>query len=310
MQKHTSILHKIWTLLFRSYLATQIKTLLGHPLSAFEQNPKDYLSPYQRKNYLKQLCHKGVLVSCIATLTGCFIFIVYKAAIDSELFHINEIIIENIATTEREKILTIVKRASITSMLHPTGAALRAKITELEWVRKAEIEKIWPSTLTIRIQEQVPLALINLAGNNNNNDERLYYVNDHGDIFSRANGDYSMDYPVITGLLPTIKEDYSTNEHPLLKRALQFLKESKISSILSIQSISEINITSDQEIIVYLINQPVAIHLGHEKMSRCFKRLCTVLYDLEQKREMNKIRSITMDYLDRQILVSMNEPIR
>ena len=235
-------------------------------------------------------------------------FIVYKAVIDSELFHINEIIINDTQHIQKDEILALIKTEHINSMLQPTDKGLRDKIAQLPWAMDAQVEKIWPSTLKITVTEHTPLALINLGGDRHR--VELFYVNRDGYIFSEANGEHSLDYPIITGEFSDKKTGTVIHSAPAFERALQFLRLSTSSSILHTHLISEINIGSDNELTVYLINHIFPITIGKGKMSDCFKRLAGVYDDLRKNNELDKIDKITMDYFDKQILVSMNEPIR
>ncbi|MDH4317107.1 MAG: FtsQ-type POTRA domain-containing protein [Desulfobulbaceae bacterium] len=308
MRRRTFFSQLINLWLNRLPLSGLMKKLL--PADLFSPCPghKDYLLAHKRKKWLQKICFRFFYGGCITTLTACFLFIVFKAAIDSELFHINEIIINDTQHIKKDEILALIKVGHINSMLQFTDKGLRDKIVQLPWVMDAQVEKIWPSTLKITVTEYTPLSLINLGGDRQQ--MNLFYVTRDGYIFSGANGDHSLDYPIITGEFSNKKFDKIIPKDPAFERALQFLRLSTSSSILHTHLLSEINIGSKGELTVYLINHIFPITMGSGNIADCFKRLVSVYDDLRKNNELDKIEKITMDYHDKQILVSMNEPIR
>ena len=69
------------------------------------------------------------------------------------------------------------------------------------WIRQADVEIRFQNRVSITIQEQEPVLL--LAS------DYFWYINDSGVVFRRAASD-NMDFPVLTGINPTVSMNIHT----------------------------------------------------------------------------------------------------
>ena len=78
------------------------------------------------------------------------------------------------------------------------------------------------------------------------------------------------------------------------------------NSYLPGQNISEIHVTEQGELVLYLLDQVFPIYLGREDMKDKYWRLVKILKGLYKRREIHCIDHIRMDYLQDKVLVSMS----
>ena len=132
---------------------------------------------------------------------------------------------------------------------------IRDNIRRYTWVKEVNLSKQIPGRLVIDVEEQVPVALLEL--------EALYLVNKEGVIFKKlesgdSSGD-SGDLPVITGLRREKNESLVTPVKKLVM-LIQFFEDS-LRSI----DLSEVH-QEDHGDLVLLTQEPVIkILLGKEK---------------------------------------------
>ncbi|MCW5211088.1 cell division protein FtsQ/DivIB, partial [Desulfobulbus sp. N3] len=165
------------------------------------------------------------------------------------------------------------------------------------WVDQVEVERVWPDTLTIRVHEYRPLAMINIEGKQ----QGLYYLDHHGIVFAPVESLQDIDYPVITGFAPPD----GSGEVPGLDLAEGAMAEdvcdflhvaARGNPILPLQSISEIHINREKGIIVYLVEHPFPIYVGYGNIEKRYYQLVKLLERFYRKKRIEGIEEIRMDY--------------
>ncbi|MCI5217773.1 MAG: FtsQ-type POTRA domain-containing protein [Candidatus Electrothrix sp. LOE2] len=183
------------------------------------------------------------------------------------------------------------------------------RIRRHPWVAQAEVERVWPDTLTIRISEHRPLAMINIEGNK----PGLYYLDHNGIIFAQVEPLQDIDYPVITGFIPPTGNgeiaDLDLGKDAAAEDAREFLHlAAQGNPILPLQSISEIHINPEKGIIVYLVEHPFPIYVGYGNVEKRYYQLVKLLELLYRKEKIEGIKEVRMDYHEGRILVARSEP--
>ena len=87
-------------------------------------------------------------------------------------------------------------------------------VVQHPWVRRAEARRIFPSTISIVVEEHEPRLLLAL--------DELWYVDAGGLPFKRARAG-SLDFPVLTGLDPALAEDHPRVARAVIRRGLDIL---------------------------------------------------------------------------------------
>jgi len=183
------------------------------------------------------------------------------------------------------------------------------RVRQHPWVDQVEVERVWPDTLTIRVHEYRPLAMINIEGKQ----QGLYYFGHQGVIFAPVEPLQDIDYPVITGFVPPDgSEDVSglgLGEDAIAEDVHGFLHvAARGNPILPLQSISEIHVDREKGIIVYLVEHPFPIYVGYGNVEKRYYQLVKLLERFYRKGEIEGIKEIRMDYHEGRILVARSEP--
>ena len=192
-----------------------------------------------------------------------------------------------------------------TSMLDVEAKDVEEKLEQLIWVDDAKVSLKWPSTVKVRIREQVPLAIVHTPTAS----EQFKYLNRKGELFTAVNKKFDMDFPVITGLEKLHSERYEES----VEQVLLFLKKvARNNPVLPIHSVSEIYVDEKGQLIIYLVDHAFPIYVGGSSIDNAYKYLVRILGDVYSKRhrgtgtKIAKIGYIQLDYMKDQVLVAEN----
>ncbi len=254
-----------------------------------------------------------LLVLCVVCCYGGWRFLVfvnyhfqnYLAAV--RILPVEHLYIKgNSLVTDREinRAAQIVEHK--TGMLSIRVSRLKHRLEAIPWVRRVQIEKNWPGSVVINVEEENPLAL--LIGEENGQ-QKISYIDAHRHTFSIEHSRGQLDFPVLTGLC-TISDKKAREK--ALSDGLRFLRKVKGNNpYLPLQSLSEIHFTAAGEMIVYLVDTPFPVFLGKGNIVEKYNRLVGVLKPLYKSRYGKKlietVSYIQMEYLEDKILIGSSK---
>ncbi len=198
--------------------------------------------------------------------------------------------------TERQVLELAGLRQGINLITFNTSEAEK-KIATHPWVAEARIRKQWPSGVLVQVREYAPFAMINLeqtAG-----EYRLRYLDYDGHIIADVQEGASLDFPVISGAGTDDVADNRLIQGGRAEGALQLLHfAARGNALLPLQSVSEVRVTQEKDIILYLADHPFPIHFGSDRLQNKFNDLLQVLKRLYDSGEINQVASLEMAYGD------------
>lgn len=249
----------------------------------------------------KGIFHRGlrlVLFSGSALLIISGSFLAVRMLFESGYFGVERIRIMNLKRLNSEEIVAESDIRGGDNIFKLDLEMIGKKIEENPWVARAEIERIFPREVVIRVTEREERAIINL--------NYLYYVDGKGEIFKQLSAQDRLDYPVITGL----DRDYFLN-HPekaeaLLAKAIGLLDLLSINTIFTVDDISEIHIDIKEGFVLTTNQAGVPVRLGHEQFGRKLARLEKIYHEIQPK--LASLKGIDLNVADR-VIVKMNRKI-
>jgi cell division septal protein FtsQ len=140
----------------------------------------------------------------------------------------------------------------------------RQRLLGNPWIRTAELWRVLPSTVEVRITERTPLAAARLDG-------QLYLVAADGVIIGRYGPQYRrFDLPIVDGLLTM------TPAGPVADAARARLVERFIREVGTqpgwLNRISQLNVANPRNAVVLVEGEPAEIRLGDEKFLERLQR--------------------------------------
>jgi cell division protein FtsQ len=193
-----------------------------------------------------------------------------------------------------------------TSLLGLDKESIADLVEKDPWVSKAVVKRDWPSAILIEVVEHTPIAMMIT---HTTDEPRLYYIDKKGTSFLEVSSGHDVDYPVITGLDRFTDEQKRTEVFQDIYRFLQLVGRNNPN--LPAQSVSEIHINGEGEMVVYLVDYTFPIFFGRGEVTAKYNRLVSVLGELyKEKRKgllISGIEYIRMDYLNDKVLVAQSE---
>lgn len=223
-----------------------------------------------------------------------------------EYFKVTEISISG------ESVLSKTEVRTITGVIAHQTSLLGLKIVEMEnrlrsnaWISSATVRRNWPSGIEIDIVENRPLALLHIKTAKGT---ELQYIDKKGRSFLSLIPGGNVDYPIVTGLSELKDESMKS---AALKEVLIFLNKAKRNDPhLPVQSLSEVHVTKEGDLVVYLVEYPFPIFFGNGNTKRKYGRLVEVLKALYKKEKgkdlISEVKYIQMDYLQDKVLVAQS----
>ena len=129
----------------------------------------------------------GMLVA----VSGLFIFI-HDVITQCDYFRARTLAIEGNQRLSSKQVTEKARIETGMNILALNLTVARKRLLSHPWIAEAEILREIPSGLTIRIQEHVPLAIVDLG--------RKFLINEKGEIFKEWTGSDPAHFPVVTGL--------------------------------------------------------------------------------------------------------------
>ncbi|MFC1827444.1 cell division protein FtsQ/DivIB [Thermodesulfobacteriota bacterium] len=223
----------------------------------------------------------------------------YQKMCHSDFFQITTMKIDGTRMVCKEQITALSKVDIHSNLLAINTSQVKSLLESHPWIAWADITRDWPNRLMISVKEKKPVALLS-------RNSGLFYLDSKGRIIASASSSQELDFPVITGLESyAFNSTHSTQAPEILQEALVLLKlAARNNSILSEQNISEIHVTKNGELLLYLLERAFPIYMGEGRdISTRYYRLVEVLRDLYKTREFSKVSYIRLDYQQDTILV-------
>jgi cell division protein FtsQ len=112
----------------------------------------------------------------------------------------------------------VIESAGIKGGMNLLTADLKSITTNLKqhpWIRSASVYRRFPGRLVIEIQEKIPTAILTV--------DKLYYVDERGEIFTQVRPGNRVNYPLLTGISQSQLESNRPAVQKMIKEGLSLL---------------------------------------------------------------------------------------
>lgn len=251
----------------------------------------------------RRIIFRGLGGLLLTAVLICLSAVAYREMCHSDFFQITNIKIEGCKQSSKAGILALSGVDIHSNLLALDTGQVRSAVEGHQWVQSATIRRIWPNQLLISIDEKKPVALISLA-------EGLFYLGRNGRTIAPANLPGDLDFPVISGPAARLVNDLAPDSHDQpVWQAISFIQLAGSGNyILPSHNISEINLTADGRMILFLLDRSFPIYLDGKDVKTQYARLVKILKELYRDDELAAIACIKMDYLPDSALVVRKKP--
>ena len=238
--------------------------------------------PLNWRKLLHRTLRAGVAIFSVSLLLigG---FFVTQLLLVSDLFRVDQITVQgNSRLTEQQAVALSDIEIGINTF-NLDLALIGHKIEENPWVKQAQVQRIFPRQVVIRIKERQPVAIINLG--------YLYYLDAQGEIFKVLGATDSLDYPIVTGFDYDRAQGHDAEYAQRLRKIVELLTNLRGRDLFSLDQVSEIHHEAGGALSLYTLDGGVKIKLGEAEYSKKIDRLERIYAQLQPKLQL-------LDYID------------
>lgn len=199
----------------------------------------------------------------------------YDVFTQCDYFNSRRIVIEGAHRLDREEVL---KQGGIqpgVNILAVNLRLLRKRLLAHPWVAEAQVQRQLPDTLTLRIREHRPVAVVDLG--------RRFLINRDGQIFKTLESSDPAHLPVITGLgFGDFNPEGIAPTRPFNAVMTVLQLGSKSNSVLPNVKIRRIQVDRDCGLTLFALDRRKEIKLGFGDYVDKYTRLAKILEYLEK----------------------------
>lgn len=236
---------------------------------------------------------RGVLYVTAATVSLVLIVagggLMAKLLFDSRYFKVNEVRVESASRVVEEEIAALSDVRLGHNIFELDLPRIGRKIEENPWIKTAEVRRLFPRTVVIKVEERSPKAVINL--------DYLYYVDGDGEIFKVLEANDSLDFPVITGLERKDLLEKPEQAQSRLREMVGLVGELTGRRIFGLGDVSEIHLDQTGEIVLYTCAGGVPVRMGDGNYGAKLDRLERIYAELKPR--LRALKYIDLNVMDR-----------
>ncbi len=259
-----------------------------------------YSSPMQKRMKAKEADRRQLytLIAGVGLAVGVLFLVgwgIYASLCHSAFFQVESIAVQGSQRFSADEIVAMADLDNKSNLVAVSKKKIEKSLRATGWIRKVEVDKKWPNSITLVIHEREPQAMIHLDG-------VLSYMDSRGKVFAPVKAGEDLDYPVLLVPGPEILANSRAMKGPL--DMLRYASHGNPD--LPKQNISQLVLDEKGGLTMYLADNPFPVILGKDKMWTKYKRLTKVLAWLYKKRKFSTVASIDMEYLEGRVLVKFN----
>lgn len=247
------------------------------------RNPKKASNLFRIIRSVSSLSFKiGLLFSAIVGISVLFLYL-YQYIISSPYIKLEQVIVTGAEQGIKQELIEISKLDSDQSLLTINLKAIKAKMERHPWVRSVDLEKRFPHTLIVKVEKEIPCAVVAL--------DRMFYMNRWGKLFKELDRTDYMDYPIVTGIVNEEKMDYSLR---FAARILDLFKTS--SGAWSLNELAEIHFNNKDNVSLYSMSVPAVIKIGSNELALKGDLLKKTIKHLTKTGRIHMVKTIDLEY--------------
>ena len=247
--------------------------------------------PIDFKKYLRPL--KTAIIGLVFfALTSGVLYGIYRTISRVTLFSLKSIEVTSAKHLTREEILGLAGIEPGKDLLRMNLKLMGEHILQNPWVETVRINRYFPDTVSIAIDEREPVAIVNMGF--------IYYLDKKGTVFKVLNQGDKLDFPVITGF----NEEDLGNDPKGTKEALEttcdLLKILQEKGAFILADVSEIHYDKGYGFTLFTASGALPVKVGSGDFPAKIERFARIYRDLLV--QMPSIHYIDLDYNDKIIV--------
>jgi cell division protein FtsQ len=176
---------------------------------------------------------------------------------------------------------------------------VRKRLLQQPFVKTAVVNRLYPGTVSIRIEERTPIAL--LSGG------QLRYVDAEGMVLPYVNSAVTVDIPAISGVDGLqAAEIGKVAQQKDLAEAISILQTAQKVDSTVYHFISEVDMQNGRDVILFSSDVVIQIYLGRGDFAKKLVTLQAFWSNFAKNADVEKVKSLDLRY-DDQVVVKWNQ---
>lgn len=215
-------------------------------------------------------------LACSVVLLLAIIFNAGKSTIcDSNFFKVASVQVIGEGRIEAADIRELSGVQSGLSMFDLDLKLIGSRIEKNPWIAKAEVERIFPRTVTIKVTEFTPAAIINHGC--------LYYVAQDGTVFKPLEMGEKINFPLLTGMEQKDILKNLDETRLLLSGAVRLAESLRARKSFNLEKLSEIHIDPLHGYELMTLQGGVPVRIGFDGFEPKLARLERIYTEIESR---------------------------
>jgi cell division protein FtsQ len=211
------------------------------------------VKPGKRRTWRASLRRLVLLALAGVTGIGLVVWLVISLT-HAPLFRIDRVLVQGNHRLGVEEVRALVDGISEHSIFHVDLAEYRNRLLDSPWVAGAEIWRVFPSTVEVRVTERSPLAVARI-------NQQVYLVDSTGVIIDSAGPQYrEFDLPIVDGLLSS--ESDGAQADPKKVQLVGRLLSDLAGRGDLLKRVSQVDVSDPRNAVVLLDGEPARLLLG------------------------------------------------
>ncbi len=238
--------------------------------------------PLQWRRFLPRVLRIGIAVFSVSLIVvGGFFISQFLMA--SDLFRVEEVTVYGNQRLNKQQVVVLSDIEKGINTFDLDLDLIGHKIEENPWIATAQVQRIFPRQVVIRVTERKPVAIINLG--------YLYYLDRRGEIFKVLDADDSLDYPVVTGFEYKKAQQHDTEYARDLRQIVELLADIRQRPQFDLKQVSEVHRDKAGNLTLFTLRGGVRVKLGRGHYTKKLDRLEKIYARLKPKLKI-------LDYID------------
>lgn len=246
-----------------------------------------------------RLILKWILVTGLSVNAVLALLLLYLFFLHMPYFNLQHVDVTGNHRLSRAEIVEASEIDAGTNLLTMDLGAVADRLKRHPWIRSAVVYRRFPGQLIIEVEERAPRAI--LAA------QKLYYVDEQAEFFSRLLPGDSVDYPLFTGVTGSQLESCGPEIREMIRLGLGLLDLMERGKYgLDVSKISEIRIDLEEGLSLHTKSGRVLV-LGKSHLEEKMQRFERLKRFLARRGQWHTARIINLDFEDRALVRSSDK---
>lgn len=228
----------------------------------------------------------------VVTLAGGILYGSYLAVSSITIFSLKSIDVSDTVHLKREEILGLAEIEPGTDLLRMNLKRMGDHILQNPWVETVWINRYFPDTVSIVVDEREPVAIVNMGF--------IYYIDKKAKIFKVLNQGDRLDFPVITGFSEEGLNNDPKGTQEALAATCDLLEILHEKGAFILADVSEIHYDEGFGFTLFTAAGALPVKVGSGDFSAKIERFARIYRDLMV--QLPSIHYIDLDFNDKIIV--------